>query len=122
MNVNDKPLADPTHRIVSIFPDVDKAQAAARSVAEAGIEVGSIKLFNGREAADEIDASAKWFADTDVEIQRFKRALLSGQAVLSVGLENQKQKGAVEEIAASAGAGTTTYFGRWATESKDLDE
>lgn len=112
-----KPLADPRNRVVATFAALSDANAAREALLQANLDVEAIRLFHGESAAQQVDTSAKWFADTDVEIERFKRALSDGQAVLSVPVESREQRDQVMAALTAHQAAAITHFGQWVTET-----
>lgn len=117
-----KPLTDPTNRVVATFEDLEHAEAARRALLQKEFADQDIRLFHGEEAAAEIDASSKWFADTQIEIERFKRALAAGNAIVSVPVEDAAGRDEVDAIAREHGAAFITHFGKWVTKTVETDE
>jgi hypothetical protein len=111
-----KRLEDPTNRIVSVFDDLSHADAARQELLEHGITDDQIRVMRGEEAAAKVDTSAKWFADTDVEIEKYQRELSAGKTVVSVPLQDSADRDTLHAILKRHGARLTTHFGEWVTE------
>jgi len=119
--MSENPLIDPTNRIVSVFDTPEDALCAKKALLEAGLAEGQIKVIHGGQAASEVDTAPKWFADTDVELKRFKSALKDNKAVVSVPVEDKQQREAATQVLAQTGAALTTHFGRWVTKTEKLN-
>ncbi len=109
-------MNDPTNRIVAVLDNSDAADAARSELTDYGIDEARIKTFEGSHDADSIDTSAKWFADTDVDMQRIQEQLLLGNAVLSVPVDGKEVSEAVHKILKRHNATHITHFGKWVTE------
>ena len=68
------------------------------------------------EAAEKVDTSPKWFADTDVEIKRYRRELEAGNTVISVPVTDSNCREKIHEIFKRHDARLVTHFGEWVTE------
>ena len=110
-----KLLADPTNRIVSFFTDPRHADEARQELIENGVEEAELQVRSGSEAADEVDTSAKWFADTDVEIKKYHAELLAGNTIISVPITDSAGREAIHAILKRHHAHRITHFGRWIT-------
>ncbi len=64
-------LEDPTNRIVSVFDDQAQAEDARQQLIANGFKSEQIRVLHGSEDANNVDTSAKWFADTDAEIGKY---------------------------------------------------
>ncbi len=115
------PLEYPNNRIVAVFNDVTAATAARTALAGSLGEEAEIKLYSGDGSAEEVDTSAKWFADTDLDIARFKRALEAGNAILSVPVENDQQRETTNQTLADHGATLATHFGNLTNTTENLN-
>lgn len=113
---NDPQLKDPTNRIVCVFDDPTDLQAAWRGLAEMGIEKDRMRTFHGESKADDVDMSAKWFADTDLEIGKYKRELEMGNSVLTVPVDEDDQREPIVELVKKHNARRVTHFGQWLME------
>lgn len=109
-------LEDPTNRIVSVFDGQEQAEAARKELSEADLNDDQIRIAHGPEAAEKVDTSAKWFADTDEEIQRYCHELRAGNTVLSVLVTDEAGRERIHDIVKRHGARLVTHFGRWVTE------
>jgi hypothetical protein len=109
-------LSDPTNRIVAIFDERAQADAARRVIAERGVAEGQIRILQGEQLADQVDTSAKWFADTDEEIARYERALRAGKTVISLPVGDQPSRDSLHRILKQHEARIITHFGQWVTE------
>lgn len=107
---------DPTNRVVCMFDDFTKAEAAKASLIEFGFEDHQVHILHGDADAAEVDTSAKWFADTDKEIKKFERELRDGRTVLSVPVKDCDCRDGVHRILKTHDARHITHFGEWITE------
>ena len=110
-----KPLGDPTNRIVCIFADVPTAEKARLALVDLGFEARQLSLLTGDDAGD-IDASAKWFADTDKELKKFQRELQQGYVAIAVPVNDTGTRQEINELLQHHGAQHVTHFGDWTTE------
>lgn len=113
---DDKTYDDPTNRVVCTFADVHDAEQAKAALLASGFTNEQIHMLVGESAADEVDTSAKWFADTDKEIKKYVRELRNGAVVLSAPVKDCDCREEVHEIMKHAGARHITHFGEWITE------
>ena len=111
-------LEDPTNRIVTVFDGQEQAEAARKELSEAGLDLNDdqIRVLHGREAAEKVDTSPKWFADTDVEIKRYRLALEAGNTVVSLPVTDSDYHEKIHEILKRHDARLVTHFGEWVTE------
>ncbi len=115
--MSDKPLTDnPTNHIVCVFDNREAADAARRDIVEYGIDENQIRVSQGKDAAEQVDTSAKWFADTDDEMEHIQQQLLAGKVALSIPIEGEKSRNAVHDILKRHQAFRITHFGKWVTE------
>ena len=115
--MNHEPLLeDPTNRVVSVFDSSDDAEAAMKELTELDCTAGAAKLYQGDAAADQIDTSAKWFADTDAELRRYERELRAGSLVVSAAIKDADARVKVHEVLKQHNARLVTHFGEWVTE------
>ena len=108
-------MKDPTNRIVSVFDDREHAEAARQALLDDGFEAENIRLFHGEEDANDIDTSAKWFADTDAEIGKYRRELKAGKTVVSIPVSDSECRDKVHGILKGHDARMVTHFGQWIT-------
>lgn len=113
---NDQILDDPTNRVVCTFDDRQKAEEAKAALAEYGIAKHRIRVLKGEDDADEVDTSAKWFADTDKEMKKYARELQAGNVVISIPVKDCDCREEVNRIVQSFDARHATHFGEWITE------
>ena len=113
---DDHKYDDPTNRVVCTFDGHDTARDAKAALIEFGFEKQQVHVLQGEEDAEEVDTSAKWFADTDKEIKQFKRELHRGHTVLSVPVKDCDCREEVHQILKKFGATHVTHFGDWITE------
>jgi hypothetical protein len=111
-----QPLKDPTNRVVSVFDKRSQAESALQALVEDGFDKEEIRLFHGAEDAANVDTSPKWFADTDVEIKKYRRELDAGNSVISVPIDSGVSRERVHAILQENEARLTTHFGEWITE------
>lgn len=109
-------INDPTNRIVAVLEKESSADAARRDIADYGIAGDSIRTFQGGSDAEGVDTSAKWFADTDDEMEHFQQQLRSGNIVISIPVSDEKCRDAVHKILKRHNAFRITHFGKWVTE------
>ncbi|QEG37581.1 hypothetical protein [Bythopirellula goksoeyrii] len=112
----EKPLEDPINRVVSVFDEPMQAEAAVKLLLEDGFSKEQLRVFHGPEDAAKVDTSKKWFADTDVDIKRYRRELEVGNTVISVPIEDGESRNRVHALLKNEGARLTTHFGEWITE------
>ena len=80
-----------------------------------GITDDQIRVMRGEEAATKVDTSAKWFADTDVEIEKYQRELTAGKTIVSVPVQDSTDRDTLHAILKRHGARLITHFGEWVT-------
>lgn len=107
---------DPTNRVVCLFDDKPKALDAKAALIEFGFDKHQVHLLHGGKDAAEVDTSAKWFADTDKFMKKFKRELRDGDTVISVPIKDCDCREQVHTILKSHDARNITHFGEWITE------
>lgn len=113
---NDKLLEDPTNRVVVVFDESEQCEAARQELLQQNLRDEDLRVLHGSEAAERVDSSAKWFADTDEEIQRYSRELRAGNTVLSVPVTDGAGRERIHDIVKRHDARLVTHFGRWVTE------
>ncbi|MCA9198266.1 MAG: hypothetical protein KDA87_12040 [Planctomycetales bacterium] len=113
---NDKILDDPANRVVCTFDNRQQAEDAKAALADFGISGHRIRVLNGEDGADEVDTSAKWFADTDKEIKKYTRELHAGNTVISIPVKDCDCREEVNRIVQNFDARHITHFGEWITE------
>lgn len=106
---------DPTNRIVTIFDNRLNAVEAKSGLIEFGFDEDDVRIFFDESASD-VDASAKWFADTDEDMKKFKRELQSGRTILSIRIKDCDCREEVHKILKTKKARRVTHFGAWVTE------
>lgn len=109
-------LEDPTNRVVAVFEDRDKAEAARAELLRSGLTEGHIRILEGRGDASDVDTSDKWFADTREDLERYERELRIGNIVIAAPITDADHREAVHDILKRHEARLVTHFGRWVTE------
>ena len=109
-------LNDPTNRVVAVFDEERDAQQARTELASEKSPAEKVQLLAGKEATEQIDTSAKWFADTDEELKRYEDELRAGNTVLSVAISDSSDREAVHTVLTRHNARLVTHFGEWITE------
>jgi hypothetical protein len=110
---DNKLLEDPTNRIVSVFDDRSQVEAARQELLKLGLTDKQIRVLCGEEAATKVDTSAKSFAGTDVEIEKYQRELSAGKTVVSVPVQDGSDRDTLHAILKRHGARLITHFGEW---------
>ncbi len=114
--MSDHQLDDPTNKVISVFTTHEQAEAAAVELAAAGADREHIHVYDGKADAERIDASAKWFADTDLRLKRYQRELKEGNTVLEFVAEGSVDREKLESILNKHQARFVVLFGEWVTE------
>ena len=109
-------LQDPSNRVVAVFDDRNEAKHAIETLSQLEGTDGEPKLFQGEDAADRIDTSAKWFADTDSELRRYEQELRAGNSIVSVPIVDADYREKVHAAMKQHHARLVTHFGDWVTE------
>lgn len=109
------PLEDPSNRIVAVFDNSQQATAAREEISKQPEVEGKIRVL-GEESAEKIDTSAKWFADTDDELQRYQRELRAGNTVISIPISDSDCREKFHSLLKRHDARLVTHFGEWITE------
>lgn len=117
-----KTLSDPRGRAVAVLQSAEQAEKAKTSLLEMGISEDEIQIVNGSENAKLVDDSAKWFADTDEDLERYKRKLLAGETLISVPIQKDDDLKQIQSILYESGARTMTNFGTLVTKTIDLEQ
>lgn len=117
-----KRYTDPTGRAVAVFKNLAAAESARGALVEFGFADEAVHLLHGESDAQEVDDSAKWFADTDEEIHEYRADLEAGRALISVPADSRKHAAEIHDVFAGANAVRMTYFGRWVTESVNIEQ
>ena len=120
--VNDnQTLNDPRGRVVAVMDQHDQGTAAKKALVEIGLQPDEIQIIDGRTEAASIDDSAKWFADTDELLERYKQKLAAGATLISAPVNDESQLKEIQGIFYAAGAHSMTKFGTLVTRTVDLD-
>lgn len=122
MNNSAEVFSNPGGRAIAVLDSIQQAEEAKQGLSQIGLEVDEIHLLNGKDNADSIDASAKWFADTDDLLERYQRKLEMGKTLISAPVENNDQLKQIQAIYYAAGAETMTNFGSAVTRTIDLSD
>ena len=115
-----QPLENPTGHAVAQFAELRLAEAARDSLTDEGFAAADVRLIHGETAAENIDASLQWFADTDEALERLKQAVAAGESLLAVAVENREQLADVERICRGSGGEKLIHFGQWVVEEKAI--
>lgn len=118
-------LNDPTNRILCVLDRVETAESLRDDIVQqlkesedlTDVSAEDIRILHGRDKSGQVDLSAKWFADTDVQLEPYARELRQGNVVLSVPVENQDAREALHQLLKQSDARQITHFGEWVTES-----
>jgi len=114
--MSNKPLTNnPSNRIVCVFDNREAVDAAKRDLMEYGISNDRIRVSEGKEAAENVDASTQWFADTDEQMDHIRQQLLAGNVLMSIPIEGEEARDAVYDILKQHQAFRITHFGDWVT-------
>jgi hypothetical protein len=113
---DEKKYDDPTNRVVCVFDDYSSAVDAKAAFIQFGFEQRQVHLLDGKRDASAIDTSAKWFADTDVDLKKFAQELRSGSSIISVPVRDCDCREGVNDLLKRHGARDITHFGEWLTE------
>lgn len=113
---DDQLLEDPTNRVVSVFDERSQAEQARQEFVRLGLRTEQVRVMKGSGAAEKVDASPKWFADTDEEIKRYERELKAGNTILSVPVSDSNFREKVHAVLKQHNARLITHFGEWVTE------
>lgn len=116
MNDSEYKYSDPTNRVVCTFDNAQKAEKARAALIDFGFTDNQVHKLVGDAAADEVDTSAKWFADTDKEIKKYEQELRAGAVVLSVPVKDCDCREEVHSILKRHDGRHITHFGEWITE------
>jgi len=117
-------------RLLAVFDSRAEAEAAADTLAGAGVDRSTIELFEGPEDAAAFDASGRrrglrgrlyrliefsW-ADQAPDFAWYEAAVREGRVVLSVRVRGQKQVRAAADIAVARGGHFINHFGWFETQ------
>jgi hypothetical protein len=117
-------------RLLAVFDSRAEAEAAADTLAAAGVDRSTIELFEGPEDAAAFDASGRrrglrgrlyrliefsW-ADQAPDFAWYEAAVREGRVVLSVRVRGQKQVRAAADIAVARGGHFINHFGWFETQ------
>ena len=113
---DDKKYSDPTNHVICIFDDHANALDAKAALIQFGFGKDEVHVLRGDGAAAEVDTSAKWFADTDIEMKRFERELRAGNTIVSAPVKDCDCREEVHTIMKAHNARHIVHFGEWITE------
>ncbi|HXU84771.1 MAG TPA: hypothetical protein VN773_03120 [Verrucomicrobiae bacterium] len=117
-------------RLLAVFDSRAEAEAAADTLAAAGVDRSTIELFEGPEDAAAFDASGRrrglrgrlyrliefsW-ADQAPDFAWYEAAVREGRVVVSVRVRGQKQVRAAADIAVARGGHFINHFGWFETQ------
>ena len=109
-------LTDPTNRVVAVFDNYADAKQARDDLARDDSPAEKVQLLSGKDDADRLDTSPKWFADTDEELERYEHELRGGNTVISVAIADSADREQVHQVLTRHNARLVTHFGEWITE------
>jgi hypothetical protein len=130
--MTDRFIAYPDRAVVAVVDDPTAAEAAARELADAGVD--AVTVLQGPEGADRIDGMGRAHGlgsrlrrlvaftvmDQLPDFVLYERALRDGRSVLIVRAPADADKRRAHEILRRHGGHFTNYYGRFATEELDL--
>ena len=130
--MTDRFIAYPDRAVVAVIDDPTAAEAAARELADAGVD--AVTVLQGPEGADRIDGMGRAHGlgsrlrrlvaftvmDQLPDFVLYERALRDGRSVLIVRAPADADKRRAHEILRRHGGHFTNYYGRFATEELDL--
>ena len=76
-----------------------------------------VHLWHGNEVAEDVDVSAKWFADTDKLLKEYQRLLREGKSVLTLTAPEPEHRDEITAILRQHNAQLITHFGTWVMET-----
>ena len=109
-------LTDPTNRVVAVFDKHEDARKARDELTRVESPAEKVQLLFGEDAADRLDTSPKWFADTDEQLERYEHELRGGNTVISVAIADSADREEVHAVLTQHNARLVTHFGEWITE------
>jgi hypothetical protein len=122
MSKGEGKLEDPRNRIVAVFDHSDNARAAVLEfVDQYRIPQEEIYLLHGKNETDEVETSARWFADNDIDLERYRHRLATGGTVISVPVEDEREVDRFVQVLEKYHAGMMTHFGTWETRTDSLE-
>ena len=113
---DERKLVNPTNRVVCVFDEHHKAVEAKDALVKEGFTDDDLRLLHGELSASQVDTSAKWFADTDEEIEKFQQELRAGNSTLSIPVQDSECREQLHALLKSHDARRVTHFGEWVTE------
>ena len=131
---SDRFIAYPDRAVLAVVDEPSAAEAAARDLAEAGFDAGTITVLEGPEGAGRIDGMGRAHGlggrlqrllaftvmDQLPDFVLYERALRDGRSVLIVRAPGDADKRRAHEILRAHGGHFANYYGRFATEELDL--
>ncbi|MEX0791803.1 MAG: hypothetical protein WD045_01610 [Pirellulaceae bacterium] len=115
-------LENPTNRIVAVFDHSgDAHNAVVEFVDEFKVPRMEIYLLHEGEQTEEVETSAKWFADNDIDLERYRHRLATGATVISVPVEDEKKVDQLTKVLEKHHADMMTHFGTWETRTDTLE-
>lgn len=113
-------LSSPGGRAIAVFDSSDAGEVARHALIENGVDQAEIYVLSGPDAADDVDTSAKWFADTDDLLERYQEKLRTGSTLVSAPVDDNLKE--IQTIYHKAGAHSMTNFGSLVTRTINLDQ
>ena len=110
-------LNDPANHVIATFIDRTSANAALAELKQRDMAPADAVLLVEESAAEDIDASARWFADTDELVKRYQEDLRMGKCVLCLPEPDENRRVDLIEVLKAHGANLVTHSGQWLTES-----
>lgn len=119
--MSDENMLDaPKGRAAALFGSKELAESAKAALIDQGFQADDINTAHGPADAQQLDDSARWFADTDDHIEMYKDQLGMGGSALTVPVEGEKQIAQVRDVFRANGASMMTHFGGLVTKSEAL--
>jgi len=122
MSEDEGKLENPTNRIVAVFESSDDAhKAVLEFVDQLNVPRAEIYLLKGKSETEEVETSAKWFADNDIDLERYRHRLATGATVISIPVEDEKEVDRFTKVLEKHHSDMMTHFGTWETRTDSLD-
>lgn len=117
---DDQLMDQPEGKVAALFSSKADAEAACAALVDAGHNADSINQAHGTAGAEQLDDSARWFADTDDHIEIYKDHLAKGSSAIAVPVDGEEQVDRAREIFRQHHASMMTHFGGVVTTSESL--
>jgi hypothetical protein len=110
-------LHDPSNHLMCAFDVRADSERCRDALLRAGCAADDVHLWQGSDLADDVDVSAKWFADTDKLLKEYQRLLREGKSVLTLTAPDSEHRDEITAILRQHNAQLITYFGKWVMET-----